>query len=94
MSYRVSKVCARRRDPTLIEQALTILLYYHLHNGVWIQNSVLSTQAMAICNNGCLYLDSEQLPPGGYPIEPIDKDELHVNLKRLFWVIYILYIQV
>lgn len=75
--------------------ALTILLYYHLHQGVWLQNCRYSNAAMGFCNSAGLYIDPDRMPLRfGYATGSVKQQGQNTYRGRLFWLTYVLYIQV
>ena len=70
-----------------------ILLFYHLYEGDLIQNARHSIEALGWCMAAGLHIDPELLPDG-YAIGRAEELGNDIRLGRLFWLAYILNVQV
>lgn len=72
--------------------AFALLLSYGLHEGLWLQNCRHSNTAMGFCMSAGLATHPSRMPTG-YAAGNVG-ETTYTRADRLFWLIYIIYIQV
>lgn len=82
-----------RRGELDLESAFALLLSYGLHQGLWLQNCRYSNIVMGFCMSARLAHNRGRMPSTGYATGNPGQGT-YTCVDRLFWLVYIIYIQV